>query len=183
MVLVTEQGNYGHSQKIWGAASLLAGLLGMVCWLFPKDFYLPFLKTATVFSHLHLAFTVLGKAAFLLAGLWGGCFFRAGQGSPEVYKRRLTSLTALGFGFWTLSMFSGEIWSYRGWGLAVVWDDAVIVTFMATWFFFTGILHLYLTRLGTTGTRAALAVAGLVWVLLVNCWSDLGPYRPPVFRP
>ncbi|MDR1166557.1 MAG: cytochrome c biogenesis protein [Deltaproteobacteria bacterium] len=146
---------------------------------FPKDFYLPFLKTATFFSQAHLAFALLGKASFLLSGLLAlELTLRKGDGNPA----RFFLYLILGFCFWTLSMFSGEAWSYLGWGLPVVWDDASIVAFLATWFFYTALLHLHLTGDFSARLRANLAAFGLIWVLAVNCLPDLGPWRfPPRF--
>ena len=186
-------------------AICLCFLVGAASALFPKDFYLPFLKTTSVFSHLHLLFTVLGKAALLLAGLWAWSGLhdadRLSQNSKETTLRenncdahtarlssRETTSSAYkfqswliwGFALWTLCMFAGEIWSYQGWGIPVVWDDAVIVCFMATWFYYIGLLHLHLTRSWSTRNRRLAAVLGIGLILALNCYPDLGPYRPLV---
>ena len=157
----------------------LCFLVGAASVLFPKDFYLPFLKTTSVFSHLHLLFTVLGKAALLLAGLWA--WVDLGLPNPDrLAQSRCQIWLMWGFALWTLSLFSGEIWSYLGWGIPVVWDDAVIVCFMATWFYYTALLHLHLTRSWTAKSRSWAALIGLVLILVLNCSPDLGPYRPLV---
>ncbi|MDR2351756.1 MAG: cytochrome c biogenesis protein [Deltaproteobacteria bacterium] len=153
---------------------LLTFFLGLFHVFFPKDFYLPFLKTATFFSQAHLAFTLLGKAAFFLSGLWA---------LDYLINHKTTSSSpfflwlVLGFGFWTLCIFTGEAWSYLGWGLPVVWDDAVIVTFLATWFFYIGLLHLHLAGNLTVKKRALFSVGGILWVIVLNCGPDLGPFR------
>jgi hypothetical protein len=157
----------------------LCFLIGAASVLFPKDFYLPFLKTASTFSHLHLLFTVLGKAALLLAGLWAWADLRlADQG--RLAQSRGQSWLVGGFALWTLCLFAGEMWSYQGWGIPVVWDDAVIVCFMATWFYYIGVLHLHLTRSWTVRSRSWAVAAGLGLILALNCCHDLGPYRPLV---
>jgi hypothetical protein len=155
----------------------LCFLTGAASVLFPKDFYLPFLKTISIFSHLHLLFTVLGKAALILAGLWAWAGLDPADDGRFVQNNYQTWLM-LGFALWTLCMFSGEIWSYRGWGVPVVWDDAVIVCFMATWFYYIGLLHLHLTRSWSLGQRLLAAVFGIALILALNCTHDLGPYRP-----
>ncbi|MDR2339222.1 MAG: cytochrome c biogenesis protein [Deltaproteobacteria bacterium] len=146
--------------------------------LFPKDFYLPFLKTATFFSHAHLLFTILGKAAFLLSGIQALDYLLKSRGGKDPGPPSFFPALVLGFAFWTLSMFSGEAWSYLGWGLPVVWDDAVIVTYMATWFFYIALLHLHLAGGFPPKARAAFSAAGVPWLLAVNCVPDLGPMRP-----
>ncbi|MDR0548827.1 MAG: cytochrome c biogenesis protein [Deltaproteobacteria bacterium] len=153
----------------------LAFVLGLLALIFPKDFYLPFLKTASLFSQGHLAFNVLGKAALFLAAIQA--FLSLTAKIPNESQVRFW--VALGFIFWTLSMLTGEVWSYLGWGLPVVWDDAVIVCFMATWFFYVALLHMFLTS-RYRRARLYLTALGGVWVLLVNVTPDLGPARWPV---
>jgi hypothetical protein len=148
--------------------------------MFPKDFYLPFLKTATFFSHCHLVFTILGKASLFISGLFALDYLLANKTGAYAPTSRFILWLVLGFSFWTLSMFSGELWSYLGWGIPVVWDDAVIVTFMATWFFYIALLHLHLTgNFGAKG-RAYFSAFGTLWLILVNCIPDLGPFRWPL---
>ncbi len=155
----------------------LALIIGLACALFPKDFYLPFLKTCSIFSHLHLWFTVLAKAALLICGFWAVVLLRFGLSAGQ---SRCQSWLMWGFALWTLCLFAGEVWSYLGWGVPVVWDDAVIVCFMATWFYYIGLLHLHLLRSLNHRRRALAAVLGAALVLLLNCYPDLGPYRPLV---
>ncbi|MBN2751219.1 MAG: cytochrome c biogenesis protein CcsA, partial [Rhodospirillaceae bacterium] len=83
------------------------------------------------------------------------------------------------FAFGTLSLFSGELWSYAGWGVPVVWEDASIITAMAVWFFYIGLIHLHLTKVWTVKSRAVMAVVGACLILVLNCGPDLGPFRPP----
>ncbi|MDR1608056.1 MAG: cytochrome c biogenesis protein [Deltaproteobacteria bacterium] len=153
----------------------LAATLGLLSSFFPKDFYLPFLKTASLFSQAHLAFNFLGKAGLFLAGIWAFLSFRA---SLKPISSQIHLWLAIGYVFWTLSMLTGEVWSYLGWGLPVVWDEPVIVCFMATWFYYTALLHLFVTN-RRPKTRRVLTVAGIVWLILFNVHPDLGPLRWP----
>jgi ABC-type transport system involved in cytochrome c biogenesis permease subunit len=88
--------------------------------------------------------------------------------------------TVWGFAFWTLSMFTGELWSYLGWGTPVVWDDPAITTTMATWFFYICLLHLHLTGSWTARSRGVYTAAGALVVLVLNCVPELGPFRFPL---
>ncbi|MDR1394784.1 MAG: cytochrome c biogenesis protein [Deltaproteobacteria bacterium] len=162
-----------------GLIYFLAFALGFLAVIRPKDFYLPFLKTASIFSQLHLIFNFLGKGAFLTAGVLAILALRNRLARPDQSVRLWLGG---GFVFWTLSMLAGEIWSYRGWGLPLVWDEAVIVCFMGTWFFYSGILHLF--WIGRQNRlRLGLTAAGIGWIFLVNVLPDLGPLRwPPPLR-
>ncbi|MFP4307969.1 MAG: cytochrome c biogenesis protein CcsA [Desulfococcaceae bacterium] len=172
----------------------LTFFLALLATLFPKDFYLPFLKSRTLLAHGFLLFGLAGKVCFLTAAVsWDGEKWRRGDAengsgasplSPSSPRRvspspRLPLLLVWGFAFWTLSMFSGELWAYRGWGTPVVWDDPIIATTMATWFFYGGLLHLHLTRIGTAPRRAAATAFGGLLVVGLTVVPELGPFRPP----
>lgn len=160
------------------ACLVLALSLGVVSLLFPKDFYLPFLKTASLFSHAHLLLILVAKSALIFSGLWSaGCLFHRRQ-DPASQRKAWNGLAG-GFGLWTLAMFSGEIWSYRGWGVPVVWEDATIIASTATWFYYIGLLHLPLTGRWPVKARHWASVAGIFLILVLNCSNDFGPFRPP----
>ncbi len=154
-----------------------AVVVGALSILFPRDFYLPFLKTTSIFAQLMLAFAVLGKACLLIAAAWAAAILR----NPETAAphRGLLHALVLGFAFWTLSLLSGEMWSYRGWGIPVVWEDPAIIASMGVWFFFVGLMHLHLTRAWTVRARAAAMLTGAAAVLVLGCGPDLGPFHPP----
>jgi hypothetical protein len=162
-------------------AVLLVGLaVGILSICFPKDFYLPFLKTISGFSHFMLWFMLLGKAAFFLSGVWA--VTGLSNGSPPRLGALSFNWLVWGFAFWTLSMFSGEIWSYQGWGVPVVWEDASITTTMATWFYYIALLHLHLTGTWSQKARSLAAGLGILVIIVLNCGPDLGPLRSP-FKP
>jgi hypothetical protein len=160
---------------------ILTFIIGLEHVFFPKDFYLPFLKTATFFSQCHLLFTLLGKAALFLSGLYALDFLLAPKTGADSPPGRFFLWLVIGFSFWTLCMFSGEAWSYLGWGVPVVWDDAVIVTFMATWFYYIALLHLHLAKSFSVRSRAYFSTFGCLWLIVVNCLPDMGPLRWPIF--
>lgn len=150
---------------------------------FPNDFYLPFLKSRTIFSHLFFLSGVMAKACFIIAGIRAVDFIRLHgtkrDGQTQKLKKpenrislknrgRISRWIVWGFAFWTISMFSGEIWSYLGWGSPVVWDDAAILTAMGTWFYYACFLHLHLQNTWNYKRRAYAAVFGAVLTLIFN---------------
>ena len=161
----------------------------------PNDFYLPFLESRTIFSHLFFLPGVVAKACFIIAGIHAIDHIRlrrtdSGNGQAQKVKksdarvvpgnRNWTSRWIVwGFAFWTISMFSGEIWSYLGWGSPVVWDDAAILTAMATWFYYTCFLHLHLQKMWNSKRRAYAAVFGAVLTLIFNFYPALGNFQFP----
>jgi ABC-type transport system involved in cytochrome c biogenesis permease subunit len=160
---------------------VLLVLLGLC---FPKDFYLPFLKSKTLLAHGFLWFGLAGKACIVLSAIWA---FAALAADRQAYaKHRLTlalqqSLrwAVWGFALWTLSMFSGELWSYLGWGTPVVWEDPALTLTMAAWFFYACYLHLHLTRSWNPPARALYASLGGLAILALTCLPDFGPFRAP----
>lgn len=159
-------------------------LLTLLAVLFPRDFYLPFLQSKTIFAHLFLVCGVVGKAFFLLGAARAWVSLRLKKANAENAlstrdEKRILRCVVWGFVFCTCSMFSGEIWSYLGWGTPVVWEDAAITMTMATWFYYICLLHLHLTRTWNLRHRTRYAAAGALVVLFLNCCPDMGPLRTP----
>jgi ABC-type transport system involved in cytochrome c biogenesis permease subunit len=190
MVLLIRQGekNGTLTVRIAVAQTLFICLAAV---LFPKDYYLPFIKSQTVWAHLFFLFSVVGKGCFLicaawaLAGLIGNTIKKSPASNTEhrlpiIDSRRTLRWAVWGFAFWTLAIFTGEVWSYLGWGTPVVWEDPVITTTMATWFFYICLLHLHLTGSWTARSRQIYAAAGALVIFLLNCIPELGPFRWPI---
>ncbi|MGQ9669136.1 MAG: cytochrome c biogenesis protein CcsA [Desulfosoma sp.] len=162
---------------------LLALSLGtaLVAVLFPKDFYLPFVKSQGLWPHLFLIFGALGRTCFLISAAWAllSLFSTAQAKSqrPTLNDHHYFRWAVWGFAFWTLSMFAGELWAYRGWGTPVVWDDPAITVGIATWFFYVCLLHLKLTGTWTLRSRTKFAALGALVVLGLNYLPELGPFR------
>ena len=170
-------------------------LLSMAAVFFPNDFYLPFLESRTFFSHLFFLAGIVGQACFIIAGAHALvhirlCRTNSGNGQAQKLEKsknrvfpgnriRTSRWVVWGFAFWTISMFSGEIWSYLGWGSPVVWDDAAILTAMATWFYYTCFLHLHLQKMWNSQRQAYAAVFGAVLTLIFNFYPDLGKFKFP----
>ncbi|WP_310598604.1 cytochrome c biogenesis protein CcsA [Desulfobulbus sp.] len=152
---------------------------------FPKDFYLPFLKSRTLLAHGFLWFGLAGKGCFAVSAAWALAalpLFRHAIDNRQAAvaaMHRCQRWAALGFALWTLSMFAGELWSYLGWGTPVVWEDPALTLTMAAWFFYAGLLHLHLTRLWSLKSRVLYASLGGLVLLSLTCVPDFGPFRAP----
>jgi hypothetical protein len=161
----------------------LTAIIALAAACFPKDFYLPFLKSCTLLAHLFLVFGIVGKGCFLVGTAWAMAGLNPGHRTSGTESQpalnRSLRWTVWGFSFWTLSMFAGEFWSYLGWGTPVVWEDPAITTAMATWFFYICLLHLHLTGSWTARGRGAYGAAGALVILGLNCVPELGPFRWP----
>lgn len=186
-VLVPVAGGSGHmaSPAVRRLLLALMVLLTGAALLFPKDFYLPFLKSKTMLAHGFLWFGLAGRACFAASVAWAMFALlptRRTSGSrptQTIMMQQSHRWAALGFVLWTLSMFAGELWSYLGWGTPVVWEDPALTLTMAAWFFYACLLHLHLTRAWTLKARAGYASLGGLAILALTCLPDFGPYRSP----
>lgn len=155
-------------------------LLLAVSLFFPKDFYLPFVRSLSPWAHLFFLFGVCAKGFLLCGGLAPIAVLWPGGKRENRIKERLATPTKLiiwGYGLLALAMFSGEVWSYLGWGTPVVWQDAAITTVIAIWFYWTCFLHLHYIRGWTAERRAFFMVIGGLLVLVLSTHQDMGPFR------
>jgi len=162
---------------------LLICLLSLVALFFPKDYYLPFLMSSTIFSYIFFVSGIIGRSFFFIAAIKALQALIAarkrGKGNNPVPDAGTAGWVIWGFVFWTISMFAGGIWSYLGWGSPVVWEDPAITTTMATWFYYTCFLHLYLRRVWNLNKRLIFASTGGILVFVLNCYPELGIFRIP----
>lgn len=184
LVPLAANGNQPQGQTIRRILLALIVLLVGAALCFPKDFYLPFLKSKTLLAHSFLWFGLAGKACFTVSAAWalsGLSLFRRAPGREGLTAamHRSHRWAALGFALWTLSMFAGELWSYLGWGTPVVWEDPALTLTMAAWFFYACLLHLHLTRAWTLKARTVYASLGGLLLLTLTCLPDFGPFRSP----
>lgn len=156
-------------------------ILGLTAALFPNDFYLPFPLSGSIFAHGFFLFGAVGKACLLVAASYAWAILRRYDSiDPGSGKKEVTPWIVAGFAFWTLSMFSGETWSYLGWGSPVVWDDPAITTTLATWFYYGAFLHLHLLKWWNQRRRLLFAAGGAGVIFIMNCWPEMGPWEAPI---
>ncbi len=202
--------------------------LSIIAVFFPNDFYLPFLKSKTIFSHIFFLSGVMAKACFIIAGVYS--IHNLPFYKKELYFDRVTNTLSMfverhcnavqiclmavikkyrksrknsetreipvnksidtnkkimnwiitGFALWTISMFSGEIWSFLGWGNPVAWDDAAILTTMATWLYYVCFLHLHFVKAFKNYQIKTYAAAfGTILILILNFYPELGIFQIP----
>ena len=166
--------------RVWllALAAMIACLAAVQ--LFPKDFYLPFLRSESPFAHITLLAGAAGRACFVLSMAWGTVFFASAAAEEGGLCMRVPLFWASwGFVLWTLSMFSGEMWAYLGWGTPVVWHDPAILLMMVVWFVYIALLHLHFSRAWGLRSRAAFAALGGIFALVLSLLADFGPFRPP----
>lgn len=167
-------------QRVWLTVLVLMAACLAVAQLFPKDFYLPFLRSDSLFAHISLIAGGAGRACFVLSMAWGTIFFTSSAPEERSLCMRLSLLwAAWGFVLWTLSMFSGEMWAYLGWGTPVVWHDPAILLMMAVWFIYIALLHLHFSRAWSQRARAAFAAFGGLFAVVLSLLADFGPFRSP----
>ncbi len=175
---------HGRQRLLRGLLLVLIVLLVGIVLCFPKDFYLPFLKSKTLLAHGFLWFGLAGKSCFAVSVVWALTALPWLQSLAEQHwssraMHHCRRWAGLGFVLWTLSMFSGELWSYLGWGTPVVWEDPALTMTMAVWFFYACLLHLHLTKTWTLKARAWYAALSGAAMLGLSCVPDLGPFRAP----
>ncbi|WP_457573112.1 cytochrome c biogenesis protein CcsA [Desulfolithobacter sp.] len=161
---------------------LLQGLLVLLCLLnllYPKDFYLPLIRSATIWAHLFLVFGVLARSALLICGL-RALASRWKQSDPRNNTDLSPAATSrpaiLGTVCLTLSIFCGAIWSYLGWGIPLIWHDPAVTLTMALWFYWICQFHLVYGGIRSTTVQQKFQIAGGLLVLL-SLIPDLGPLR------
>ena len=159
-------------------ALVMLALCLAACLLFPKHFYLPFLRSDSPFAHLMLWAGACGRACFVFGAAWSLVFFRADEARRGPCLKRSLAWMIWGFALWTLAMFSGELWSYLGWGTAVVWEDPALLLTMAAWFLAATVLHLHFSRNIGMRLRAACAAGCGMGILILGLLADFGPFRP-----
>ena len=147
--------------------------------LWRKDYYLPFLHSKTPFSHIFTLSASAGKALFFYGAVKAASFLKfAKKPSSGVVTPRFAVAVIFGCFLWSLAMFSGELWSYLGWGTPIVWDDPAVLGMVGLWFFYACFLHLHLTKQWTAVRRALMSVVGAVLTFFLGFLPELGAVDP-----
>ncbi|PHR28448.1 MAG: hypothetical protein COA36_06100 [Desulfotalea sp.] len=148
---------------------------------FPKDFYVPFLRSNVIWSHVFLLAGIVAKSFLVHGGVKAFAALQGTQKKPKIAAlfNSATNWIVYGYGLLTVSLFSGELWCYLGWGTPVVWHDAALTTVLSLWLYWTCFLHLLFIRSWSQKQRSRFVVAGAVLVLFFACHPDMGPFRLP----
>ncbi|MEW6658001.1 MAG: cytochrome c biogenesis protein CcsA [Thermodesulfobacteriota bacterium] len=162
----------------------LTAMMAIIPVFFPKNFFLPFLKSHTIFAHLFLFLGVAARSCFLAGAVLAGAFLFSRNGNNAGRVRSLgqtgfADLLIWGYVFLSLGLFAGAIWSYIGWGTLVVWEDPLIISTAAVWFLYSCFLHLHLNARWPLKWRAGFALTGGVVVLLFIYWPEIGKFQLP----
>ncbi len=152
---------------------LLIFFLGLLPLFFPKDFYLPFIRSVTIWSHLFFISGVAAKGFLLLGAIRGLAFLTEKNRSLD----SAMSAILTGFILLTLSIFCGEVWAYLGWGTPIVWHDAAITTILALWFYWICVLHLHYSTTWGKKKRAWLITGGGILIVVLSSPPEMGPFR------
>ncbi len=111
----------------------------------------------SIWIQIHVPVTVLGYAAFLVAGLTGACALvamrRGGRG--EDYTLPIGRLLRVGFPLFSAGIVLGAIWAYTVWGSFWAWDPKETWA-LITWLYYAAAFHVA----GTDMRRFA------VWMVL-----------------
>ncbi len=169
----------------WRTRVAAAALAALAAAFFPKDFYLPFVQSNTLFSHLFTFFGAAARACFCIAAMEATLDLAPVlRGEPFAPHRHAAIGAWLVWGFITLtvSTFSGEMWSYLGWGSPIVWEDAAVAVTMAVWCYYACLLHLHLSRRWTPVHRLAFTAAGGLLVVFFIICTELGPFQWPYIQ-
>lgn len=170
------------------AARALLGLaagLALFTAFSPKDYYLPFPRSNTIFAHLFLAVDSAAKAFLLAGGAAAGLFLLA-SGDEDMQRGRrslFASLIVWGFVLYSLGLFIAQTWSYLGWASPVVFNEYTMTSSMAAWFYYGCFLHLYLLKSWKARRRAWFALAGAPLLIYFNYLPETGQFKVPVFWP
>ena len=140
------------------AASLGAALL------FPSDLTYPppLMRTAWYPAHVPLSFAAYAvwAAAATASLVW------LRERDPR-WLAQVDRLALVGFAIWTLSMICGGVWGVLAWGAYFMWDPKVIWSTIL-WFHYASFVHVKRapSLAPRQALRPALAILGLVWVLV-----------------
>lgn len=178
------RGNQRHNRQFESLILLaIISSIALITLLFPKDFYLPFLRSNIIWSHIFLLTGIVAKGCLIHSGVKALVFLHSkntdASKKRQEYFASTTNWIVNGYALLTISLFSGELWSYLGWGTPVVWHDAALTTILALWLYWTCFLHLLFISSWSQKQRSRFVVAGAALVLFLACHPDMGPFRLP----
>jgi hypothetical protein len=162
-------------------AGALAIVVSFVTLLFPGDIYVSFVKTNSIFAHLFSATSSFARAAYLCSGAISIWLLlprnNADSGPRTADLNRINNLIVAGFAFHTLSMFSGGLWAYCGWGTPIQWESHLLLGMAGVWFYYAWFLHLHLAGSYSRRTMLCATFAGGILTFLFCFLPDTGVFN------
>ena len=164
---------------------VLLACLSLLALFFPKDHYVPFLQTRTLFAHIFMIFGAGARACLFAASATAMAWLVSSEKEQhaKIFKKSWHGWIVWGFALFTISMFCGELWSYLGWGAPIVWEDPAVIAGMVVWFYYALHLHLDLLRFFTIRRIAMAAVLGAAITFAFACYPDMGRFCLPTWMP
>ncbi len=156
---------------------LLIFLLCSTFIFFPNNFYLPFIQTNTTFSYIFLFTIIIGNSFFIIVGIYAIYALK-----HQINIRNLTKYVIWGVFFQSISMISGEIWSYLGSGNPIVWNDVNVLGYMSIWFYFIGILHLFLIKKIKNKYKIYTLLLGSLITFIFFIMPEIGSFSIPQIK-
>ena len=132
---------------------------------FPKDYYMPNIRSASIWSHLYSLADPLGRAIFIASA------------TDTVSGNTKSPLMELAFTFFAIAIFSGMLFSINGLGTPISFHQPEVIGFMFIWFLCLLISHAQWTRFSPSLFKA-LHVSTALLTILVTIKFDLGVWRP-----
>ncbi len=131
---------------------------------FPGDLRWPPPLMRTVWYPLHVPLSFLAYATWSAAAAAAIAWWVRREAE---WLALVDQLALWGLALWSLAMVTGGIWGVVAWGAYFMWDAKVIWS-VILWFHYAAFVHVKLTPSlqGRAGLRPALAVVGLVLVLV-----------------
>ena len=170
-----------HKNVSLSYISSVSCFLSLLFCFFPKDFYLPFLQTKTIFAFLFFICEIIGVSFYLL---WGVLSLQRLVSKNAIFEQSIiNNQIKWGIFFQTISMFSGEIWSYLNSGSPVVLQDASVFSCITIWFYFIGFLHLYLLKKINLHQKDFIILGGMIIIFIFFIYPETGPFTIPGFLP
>jgi len=154
-----------HHRRLYAGTLLALSIAALAASVtFPSEITPPPPLMRTIWYPLHI------PLSFLAYALWAAA---AASGASWLLDRDRRWLQAvdrnalLGLGLWSGAMVCGGVWGVLAWGAYFLWDPKVIWS-VILWIHYAMFVHVRLTPSvrSVTWLRPALALVGLVWVLV-----------------
>ncbi len=141
---------------------------------FPKDYYLPDIRTATPWAHLFSWADATARALFIGASSEGAALLLLSKQRPS---NRYHPLAAAGLCLSSFAIVSGIFWSINTQGVPVSFSQPETLEFMLIWFLWLLVCHCAHTKIRNDFYWLLVASAGLI-TLFITIRSCFGIWRP-----